>query len=327
MQLKHTLSALVLLGGLSLSRFAAAECTTPYTPQQLTDDLGVMTSALRSLDEVAFRTTGARMEEQLPCIRKKLPVAVYANMYRYIGTHHYLDDDYQQAGRWFRLALELDPTFEWDINDLGPGHPLRGHFDSQRSMAGAEPEPIAGFELNVPAGSVLLLDGRALTEAAATTGRPHLLLVVSEADGGVRQAEVIEGNEFPEQFLRTETAVAAVEAEDTSRRARRASEELGEEVIDGFRVVTVQRLRPPAKTPLMLGGGLGVLLGGGLYALSYQTNQDFQRATTTDDLMRYQSLTNTLVISSGAMLAVGVGVGYAGVMMDGGPGVTFGRRF
>ena len=39
-------------------------------------------------------------------------------------------------------------------------------------------------------------------------------------------------------------------------------------------------------------------------------------------------MTNSLVIASGAMIAVSAGVGYAGVMMDGGrSGVFFGGRF
>lgn len=312
---------------LSWTTPALAECPSAYTPQQLTTDLGAMTSALRSLDEATFRATGAQMEARLPCIGKKLPAAVYANIYRYIGASHYLNKDYQAAGRWFRTALELDPTYEWDVNDLGPGHPLRGNFDAQRNTAVVDPEPVVGFELNVPAGSELVLDGLTLDEPAATMGRPHLLQVVSIADGSVRQAFIIEGNEIPETYLKVESAAIATADTDGGRRGRRDQPQLGEEVIDGFRVVTVQRVRPPAKTPMMLAGGAGVLIGGGLYAVSFMTNQDFYAASTTDDMLRYQSLTNTLVIASGAMVAVGVGVGYAGVMMDGGPGVVVGGRF
>jgi len=306
---------------------AQAECPAAYTPQQLTADIGAMTAALRSLDETTFRATGAQMEARLPCIGKKLPAAVYANIYRYIGAYHYLDKDYQAAGRWFRTALELDPNFDWDVNDLGPGHPLRGHFDAQRNVAVVDPEARDGFELNVPAGSQLILDGRVLKAPAATVNRPHLLQVVATADGTVRQAFVIEGNELPDAFLKAASATDTV-ADSGNGRRNRNTEALGEEVIDGFRVVTLQRVRPPAKTPLMVAGSAGVLVGAGLYAVSYMTHQEFQAASTTDDMLRYQSLTNALVVGSGAMVAVGVGVGYAGVMMDGGsPGVVFGGRF
>jgi hypothetical protein len=318
-----------ILGLLSWSDAAQAECPNAYTPQQITADLGTMTRALRDLDEVTFRSTGAQMEALLPCSRKKFPIPVYANLYRYIGAYHYLNNDYQTAGQWFRLSLELDPNFEWDINDLEPGHALRVHFDAQRQTAAVDPEPIPGFELNVPAGSALILDGRPLSEPAATMARPHLFQVISSDDGSVRQSFLIVGNQIPEAFLKPEAAAPVSEPVSgrEGRRSGRGGEAVGEEVIDGFRVVTVQRVRPPSKTPMMLAGGAGLLVGGGLYALSYRTHQDFAAATTTNDLLRYQSLTNSLVVASGAMIAVGVGVGYAGVMMGAEPGVFVGGRF
>lgn len=317
------------LGLLSWPATARADCPYVYTPQQITADIGTMTSALRSLDEETFRATGAQMEAMLPCSRKKFPIQVYANLYRYIGAYHYINSDFQAAGRWFRLSLELDPNFEWDVNDLGPGHPLRGHFDAQRSNAVIEAEAIPGYVLNVPAGSELILDGRPMSEPAATAGRPHLFQVVSSADGSVRQSFLIDGNAIPEVFLKPEEVSLVTEPvnERQTRRGDRGSHDIGEEVIDGFHVRTVYRVRPPAKTPLMLAGGAGLLVGGGLYALSYKTHQDFAAATTTDDLLHYQSLTNSLVVASGAMVAVGVGVGYAGVMMGAEQGVFFGGRF
>ena len=248
--------AATLLGVASMGT-ARAECPAAYTPDQLTADLGAMTQSLRDLDEATFRATGARMEAELLCIRVQLSPQVYASVYRYIGAAHYLDKDYQVAGRWFRTALELDPTFEWDVNDLGTGHPLRGHFDAQRATAAAEPERLDGMQILAPAGATLLLDGRPLKEAAATGGRPHLLQVVSPEDRSVRQSFLIEGAAIPETFLQS-AAVASTPADVSDGRKRNSggrggnTQVLDEIAYGDIRVVQIQRVRPPAKTPLMV---------------------------------------------------------------------------
>ena len=322
MRLLPTLLAIALL----LPGTAAAECKTAYTPAQLTEDMSAMTAALRNLDEGSFRQTGRSMEARLPCVSARLPPRVFASVYRYIGAYYYLNQDIPSATRWFLTALELDPTFEWDINDLGSGHPLRTTFDAQRSPATLDPEPIAGKTLNIPAGAELYLDGRPLTETAITSARPHLFQVIA-ADGAVRQSFIIEGNAIPEQFL-VDEVTETVAAASTGRTGRRGKDaEQGEVAYGDVRVVYIDRVRPPAKTPMMLAGGVGLLVGGGLYAASYATYTSFEQASTSDDLLRYQSLTNTLVVASGITAAVGLGVGYAGVMMGSTPGVFFGGHF
>ncbi|MEL6344366.1 MAG: tetratricopeptide repeat protein [Myxococcota bacterium] len=324
--------AAAVLFGLGLwSAPVSAECERSYTPPRLTHDLGTMSSSLRTLDEETFRTTGRRMEANLTCISQKLPMPVYASLYRYIGAYHYLEKDYQVAGRWFRAALELDPTYEWDVNDLGPSHPLRTTFEAQRSAAATEPVVIDKVQINPPVGTELVLDGRTMREPALTEGRPHLLQVVSLSDQSVVEAVMIDGADFPDRFL-TSAAPDPVALEEPGRNRRDRNKkpsvvETDEIAYGDVRVVTVQRSRPAAKTPMLIAGGAGLLIGGGLYAASFTTRAQFNSASTTDDLLQAQTLTNTLVIASGSMLAVGVGVGYAGVMMGDSPGVFFGRRF
>jgi hypothetical protein len=325
---KFFLTAVLLLS-LSVPRQARAECAVAYNPDQLTDDMSAMTEALRNLDESTFMRIGQQLEANLPCVGRKLPARVYASAYRYIGTQYYLNDDQTTANSWFLTALELDPTFEWDINDLAPGHPLRAAFEAQRELAAIDPEPIKGKRLLIPAGAALYLDGRELTEAETTPGRPHLFQVISENDGSLRQSFVIDGNAIPVAFLQEEVTAAA-EADEpagSKRRRDRSEVEEGEIAYGDVRVAYVTRVRPPIKTPLMIAGGAGMVVSGGLYAASFAMYNRFEQSTTTDDLLYYQSLTNTLVIASGVTAAAGMSVGYAGVMMGGNPGVFIGGRF
>ena len=44
-------------------------------------------------------------------MREPMPTLVFASAYRYIGTYYYFQNNTEQATRWLRVALELDPGF------------------------------------------------------------------------------------------------------------------------------------------------------------------------------------------------------------------------
>ena len=96
-----------------------------------------------------------------------------------------------------------------------------------------------------------------------------------------------------------------------------------------FAVRKVQRVRPPAKTPLLISGGTVLAGAMGIYAYTFKTNEDFAAAKTTQDMISIQRKNNGLVIASGFTLAAGIGIGYTGVMLDGGSplGWTWNLRF
>ena len=327
--LRRWLCALALAVALGLASSPAhAECKAAYTGAQLVEDLEKMTLSLRSLDEVTFKAAGQRLETGLPCVGNPIPTAVFASAFRYIGTYHYLNNDEPGSRRWFRSSLELDPTFYWDINDLGEGHPLRLLFEEERSTAGTPTTPVAGMQLNVPAGSKLLLDGRTLSEAAATLDRPHLLQVVG-ADNNVRQTFLIDGNNIPERFVRAEGSTDAVVA-DAGKDKGKGKDKKGSEpemAYGDYEVRNIQRVRPAAKTPLMVTGAVAAVGAGAMYAATFATSARFDEATTTDDLNRYKTLTNALVIASGVTFAAGLGIEYAGFAMGASPGVFVGGHF
>jgi hypothetical protein len=99
------------------------------------------------------------------------------------------------------------------------------------------------------------------------------------------------------------------------------------ETESGVTVQKVERLRPPEKTPLMILGALGVAGAGGVYAMSFATRDQFDSATTTEDLEKARDLTNILVLTSGGVLVLGGVVGYYGIILDGGAGVGFAGHF
>lgn len=302
----------------------AADCARPYTTAELSRDLSAMTAALRATDEDAYKQTGERLAGQMACVRAALPTRVFASSYRHIGAYYYLAGDFEASKRWFRVAIELEPSFEWDVAELAIDHPLRRAFDAQRATATEQSVRVAGKDLAVPAGSTLMLDGRKITEPEATLDRPHLLMVVGD-DRSVRQVVQFEGNAFPDEFLKDAEDNVAVAAAPT--RKSKGKQEKVLDPGDEFSTVQVYRVRPPAKTPLMLAGGAVALTGGALYATSAVTRKRFDSATTVADLERYRSLTNTLVVAAGATFAVGLGIEYVGIIIDDQPGVFFRGHF
>ncbi len=321
----------------ALAPAARAECTRAYVGEELVNDLSTMTAALRSLDEAAFKASGKRLEASVACIKTPVPPMVFAAAYRYIGAYHFFSGDQDGARRWFRSALELDPTFDWDVSEVPVGHPMRGVFDGERDAASVDPVPVEGKVLNVPAGSALYLDGREIDAPAATPDRPHLLQVVATSDRTVRQVFMIDGNAFPPQFLRdAEVAAAPEEPAKKSKKDKKSKKKKGKDdeavaeapvVTDPLAVQKVERVRPAIKTPLMVTGGLVMAGSGVIYAMSFASHKEFERASTTSELERYRTLTNTLVLASGGTLLAGIGIEYAGIMLGTGAGFTLGGRF
>jgi hypothetical protein len=317
---RFVFSGLLVLAALAWSPQAHADCAQLYTGAQFADDLSLMRLSLSNLDEVTFGTAGKRLEAGLPCLSGTASPQVMASAYRYIGAWHFLvNNDPERAGRWFRTSLEIDPTYAWDATELELGHPLRAAFDQQREAALSDPVPVEGKTLYRPAGSTLTLDGRALTVAAATVDRPHVVQQVGE-DRSVRGNWIIEGNALPPQFLRDAMAPEPP-SEDTGKpKGPKGKPAVTNAATDG-QPIKVERLRPSEKTPLMIGGIVAVLGAGGVYAASFATRTQFEQATTFEDLERTRDLTNTLVLASGGVLAVGIGVSAWGIALDGGAGV------
>jgi hypothetical protein len=319
------LPLLPVAAGLALAPAEArAECARAYTGPELINDLSVMNAALRRLDEDAFKVAGQNLEKNLPCIRTPVQPQVFASAYRMVGAYQFLAGDRAVAAKWFRVALELNPAYEWDVTEFPADHPIREAFVAERYRAGEAKVAIAGKALNEPAGSKLFLDGKPLTKPAATTDRPHLLQVVG-ADNTVRQVYLIVGNAIPEQYLRAEDTAVAVAP--TGKKGDKNTP-VRADPSDPYAVQKIQRVRPKAKTPLMIAGGAIALGSAGIYGASFATRSSFDEASTTKDLEHYRSLTNTLVIAAGATFAVGIGVEYAAIIIDSnGPALGLRGRF
>jgi hypothetical protein len=309
---------------------AHAGCDKAYTGEELIGDLQTLSMALRNLDEGTFLSAGKRLDAGIPCTGNPVPPPVFASAYRYLGAYAFLQGEHDRARRWFRTAMELDPTYQWDVQELEPENPMRQLFEEERDRAADPPEMLAGKVVNQPSGSSLTIDGRPFLSAGATVGRPHIIQQIATSDRSVRGTFVIDGNAIPPQFLREGVVVAdgaatpdpgpgSDAAPPPPPKSKKAKAAAAAAAGDG--PVKLERLRPPEKTPLLVLGVAGIAGAGAIYATSYLTRQEFEGATTSEELDRYQATTNALVIASGGVLLVGAGIGYWGIILDGGAGV------
>jgi hypothetical protein len=281
-----------------------------YKADQVVADLQTMTQALFDKDNEIMMSVGARMSKDILCMRSPAPPKVFAATYRNIGIYYHLSGNASEAERWFRTSLEIEPGFQWGADELSQENPVRISFEQQRLIASASAEPLEDMGLSLPEGTVLYLDGIPLRNPVATRDRPHILYLVTASNKQVQASYLIDGNTFP-----------AVLVEEGGPASAAGDEE------DLFAVRTVKRVRPPAKTPLLISGGT-VLAGAlGIYATTYKTNSDFDAAKTTEDMLAIQRKNNGMVIASGFTMVAGIGIGYTGVMLHGGAPGWFNVRF
>jgi len=288
-------------------------CTGDYDAASLGDDLGEIASGLRGMETERITGAGTRLADGLPCVKAPMAPVVLSRAYRFVGLYHYLKGDEGSARRWFRSSLELDSTYEWGVNELAIDDPLRSVFEQERGAADVEPTPVGGRALAIPAGSRISMDGRTISEAKATLSRPHLIQVITDASNSVVSVHLIDGNQFPESLLTTASEAPVVEDKP--------------KINNDYAVQTVERSRPPLKTPMLIGGALGLAGGLGLYTASFITHKKFEEATTTGEVAQYRTLTNTLVLGAAGSFALGAGMGYFGVIINAGPGVGWVGQF
>lgn len=291
----------------------AGLCPDEYNVDLLGDDLAEARRAARSDEQEAFDTAAGRLELGLPCLAERTRPQILAHAYRIVGAKAVLDGRGDQARLWFRVALELEPSFQWDVAEFsteGPDALVLEAFERERGVE-VEPAPIAGRALSLDPGSVLLVDGREARDAAATLDRYHLLQLV-DTDGAIRSAWIIQGNAFPNRLL-VERSAEQVAAEEQQRGA---GEVYGYSEDD---VVQVSANDSPLKLPFLIGGAVSLAAAGTFYGLSFPASAAFEEATTEDDLLAARSQANTRFLLAVSLGLVGAGLTTGGFLISGGP--------
>ncbi len=273
-----------------------------YTAENIIKDIGDMDSAIGEDNLVSIKTIGERMARDLLCMSTPAPPMVFATLYRHLGVYYHVMNNPQEGNRWFRSAIEIDPSFEWEPSVLPLDRAERQEFEQQRLIAGAEPDFLEDKIFSLPEGTILYLDGHMISEPSAVEERPHVLLLVQESSKNVEARYLIDGNNFPEVLL-TE---GSVNQED----AQKVEDDL-------LAVKQVYRMRPAIKTPLLISSAVTLTAAASMYGVTTKTNASFyEKGKTYDEYKSIQRTNNNLVIGSVVSLVIGVGTGYTGALID-----------
>ena len=303
-----------ILGILAFSHSAmAAQCPELYTAEKVQADLQAATAALKGNDSKTLKAVTSGIEKNIACMKTPAPPQVFGTLYRLIGVGYYKSKDEVNATRWLSLAVELDPGYQWSFEEVAQNDPFRPFYANIRSNTSLKKVSIPEKAIDIESGTKLWIDGRKLTEAAATVDRPHVLLLANSSDRVVQERHVIEGNAIPQKYL----GELEVPKDGGSS--------------DIFAVTKVQRERPKGKTPLLILGGATLAASAGMYGATFGTNAQFQDAVKaakpTAELESIRAKNNTLVVSSMLLGGIGAGLTFTGVMLDGSPGLSFAWRY
>jgi len=323
----------------------AADCAEAYTLEMLLADMVAAEGHVRK-GEAAAKDVALKMEAGLACMEAKLPRPMVARTFRVIGAGLVTGGD-DRGKEWFATAKSVDPSYQYGVEELPDGSGVRDAYLGA-DADGPDEGPDKGF-----AEGKYMVDGKTVDEPEATSGRPHLL---QRDDGGIT-SWVITGGDFPDEVLADKAAelpipvaVAPVE-EDKPKKPKKAKKQKKAKepkvkepkvakvkepkkakepkepkakkppkgaVASGSGSVKVDRKRPWEKTPLMIGGGVLIGAGGGIYYLASQRRQDFDASQDLAEVDELQGQINRLVILSAAVTAVGAGTLTWGVILDGG---------
>lgn len=286
-----------------------------FTAREAALTLSKLNSELINKELESFTKRSATLEANLPCMRTPAPPQVFATAYRYIGLGHFFRGDPNTAERWFRTALELNPAHEWGIEELSRSDEVYNLYENQRETAKSSPIPIEGMKIATPEGTSLYIDGRPWNVASATTERPHIVFIVSSMDNHIISRFIVDGNSLPDIVLDKADPVAQTKRK---KKKRNQVDEETEEIDQMFAVQKVKRVRPKAKTPLLVSGAATIAVAGGIYSYTFMTNDQFYEASTSAAKEDIRKRNNSLIVLSAVVAGMGLGVEYAGVMLDGG---------
>lgn len=299
------------LVGLLATGPAAAACPEPVMLDTLLSRTIAIDEALAADQNLTARDGARRLRDELRCLSELVDRATAAQIARGIAAGYVATGEMALGKPWLRTAIDLDGAYVWTLPD---DHPV---MEVWRTLS-AEPVPDPERLTDESFAGAAYLDGEPIDEPAATPGRPHLF----QLDGTPVQTWIVIGGRFPAEALGSLSGRSRRASRDRTRDDE-AERRFGEPLM-------VDRVRPPEKTPLLVGGAALVVAAGGLYGLAAQRRARFDDVTfarTEGEVRRLRTQVNGLVIGSAAVFAVGAGGIAWGSLVDARGTATLRLRF
>ena len=265
-----------------LARAATAACSGAVTSADLVAALGEAETAYGNLDVDAFRAAMLRVDEELPCTTDELTPHLAAEIHRFHGLLGFLERAHDRSLTAFAAARSIEPNYRFPESLVPVGNPVLDEYD--------ELDPDSGQTMRVgePVAGRILFDG--VEVAARPRNFPTLLQLVDE-NGIVTTTTYL----WPGEALPTYPAREATVANTAPPVAGRA---------------LAGGMKTGPSPGLMAGAVTSAVVGGLLYGGAAVVHGRYQNAETSiDALDGLRTVNNSLVLASGASVALAVGLG------------------
>lgn len=286
---------------LSWAAPAVAACPTPYDRGSLLADLDILEQAVSVGDVLAGQGTANDMKERLGCLDEVYPSGMYARIYRWMGAASAASGDVEDAARWLRSSVELEGGFDWTSTSIATDHAVLSLWDQAKAAPVEKAETPAALGPGEHS-----VDGRSVTSLSARADAWHLY---QRKLGSVVEGWVILGATPPRVTSSRSSASASASGRSAGGNRNNVRTEGGG---------SIQIVRPPHKTPLMIAGGAVMVGGGALYYAAYLSRQKFDAAASPDEVDELRGTTNAMVVSSAVVTAIGAAGLAWGIFVDGG---------
>lgn len=267
--------ALVALGLTPMHRGWAA---CPVQPDELERALVAAEALAQDLSAGPFHEAAAVTEADVACLATAIPAADVPRYLRVLGLRAYMDHDNVRAAQAFAAARALEPSQAFLRDVLPEDNPF---WTTYRALDVAD-----GTYVDLPAATLgsVLLDGSPSGRRPAAW--PTLFQYIGE-DGIVRTTVLL----WPGDALPNYPHAEPVDPT----------------------VVQKGKLPPHASRTALASGGVAGLIAGGLYVAATLSRQDYEGASSTNDVEQLHDRTNGLVIGSIGVGAIGLGLGVVAV--------------
>jgi len=276
---------MVLGCGAVLSPVAHGACpqgAPPTNAGDIVETVADIEASLAKADSARFGEAQRLLDAQLACLEELLPRFTVASLHRAKGLRAFTERNPDDATASFAAARAISPDYTFPDDFLPAAHPIRAAYDQAvASDDGTErlPRPARG--------TALWVDGRVSDERPM--GRAAWVQLVGE-DGLAKQSSYL----APADPMPTYEAGPSEPIEP----------------------------RPAGDRPrkgLLVGGGAGLAVAGGLYAVA-ATRRAAWSSAAVEDKARLRSQTNTWAAVSGVVGLSAVGLGVV-AFVDGTPGI------
>jgi hypothetical protein len=301
---------LIFLAVLLGPSLAHATCALPTTARDIATAVNDVDQAFVAMDINTFNEAEARATSGIECLEEALTPYDAAGVHRSTALRAFIVRDTDAARTSYATALAAQPNFNLPIAIAPEGNSLHQLYAEARELSEEKPDRIA---LEVPRGTVLLVDGRRVQ--MRPLNRPAVIQLV-DLQGTVLWSRYVPERGIEPDFSEFEGAIPDVASSQPPVSEGRISPK--PEPRTSFRIESQTRTprgvtRPPASTStrkLVAGAAGATVVAAVFYATALSTASTYHNTQTPyKDLDTLRSRTNGLVVASGAIGAVGLGLG------------------